>query len=96
MTEQLPTGGAIIGGVEIDATGRVVAYHVYESYIPGVPLLKGLTLTRVPASELLHAFTVSAAGQCRGVSAMTPSLLRANEFDQLNDAMLTKAKSPRC
>ena len=93
LTEILPTGGAVIGGVEIDEGGRVIGYKVYEHYIPGVPLLRGLQLTFVSADDLLHLFEVSAAGQTRGISQVSPSLLRANEFDQLSDALLMKSKT---
>ena len=94
LTDMLPAGGgAVIGGVQLDAGGRVIGYRVYESYIPGVPLLRGLQLTFVPAEDLLHYYEVSAAGQTRGISQTSPSLLRSNEFDQLSDAVLMKAKT---
>jgi lambda family phage portal protein len=88
-SRELAGGGAIVNGVELDATGRRVAFWIY----PASPLLNGvLSPVRIPASEILHVFRPLLPGQTRGVSGFAPVLLRAHELDQLCDALLVGAK----
>jgi lambda family phage portal protein len=90
-TVELANGGHIISGVEFDADGRRVAYHVFPSrptdqfgtYAPAV---------RIPADSMLHVMKPIAAGQVRGISWLAPVILPANELDQLLDAMLVGVK----
>lgn len=89
--EGLPNGGYIVNGVEFDADGMRIAYHIhpakptalYPTYSPPV---------RVPAADILHIFKPLAPGQVRGISWLAPILLQAGEFDQLCDALLVGAK----
>ena len=91
MTRELPGGAVIVQGVEFDAEGRRVAYHVlpsrphdqFATYAPPV---------RVPADQILHVMKPLAAGQVRGVSWLAPVILPASEFDQLCDALLLGVK----
>lgn len=91
LTRELGDGGVIVQGVEFDADGRRVAYHVlpsrphdqFATYAPPV---------RVEASEILHVMKPLAAGQVRGVSWLAPIILPASELDQLLDALLVGVK----
>ena len=67
LFRESPTGDMVIAGVEIDAAGRIVAYHVFLNYFPGAPFLRGLESSRVPAENVVHFFKVSAAGQVSGL-----------------------------
>lgn len=90
-TVELGDGRRIVAGVEFDAAGRRVAYHVspvrptdtYSNYAPPI---------RAPAEEILHLFRPIGAGQVRGISWLAPVLLRLGELDQLEDALLVGAK----
>jgi lambda family phage portal protein len=90
-TMELANGARIVAGVEFDATGRRVAYHVspvrptdtYSNYAQPV---------RVSADDMLHIFRPLGAGQVRGISWLAPVLLILGEFDQLSDAQLVGAK----
>ena len=91
LTRPLDGGGYIVSGIEFDAFGRRVAYHV----LPVKPsdLLTGyLPPVRFPAEEMLHIFESIASGQVRGISWLAPVILPASEFDQLCDALLTGTK----
>lgn len=90
-TVELANGGHILNGVEFDADGRRIAYHIFPSrptdqfgtYAPAI---------RVPADDILHVMKPIAAGQVRGISWLAPIILPANEFDQLLDALLVGVK----
>lgn len=89
MTRELGGGARIIQGVEFDAAGRRVAYHIFKE-CPGL----GMTLTpiRVPAEDVLHVFRPEFPGQVRGVSWFAPVLLRLREYDEAIDAQLVRQK----
>ena len=91
LTRDLEGGGRIVSGVEFDALGQRVAYHLWPQR-PGEAWPIALTPTRVPASEVLHVFRPLQPGQVRGLSWLAPTLLKINELDQLADAQLVKAK----
>ncbi|CAA2104956.1 hypothetical protein MBUL_02954 [Methylobacterium bullatum] len=90
-TVELGDGRRIIAGIEFDAHGRRVAYHVlqgrptdlFASYAPPV---------RVDAADIVHLFQPMGAGQVRGISWLAPILLRLSELDQLEDALLVGTK----
>lgn len=84
---------AVIMGVEYDSNFKRVAVHlksiksamsVYSSYNTG-------TRTRVPMEELYYDFDGELALQARGVSPMTPSLLRAMLLWDYEKAAATNA-----
>lgn len=91
MTRELQGGGYVVQGVEFDASGQRVAYHilparptnVFASYAPPV---------RVPADDILHVFKPLGAGQVRGVSWLAAIILQASDFDALMDALLMGQK----
>ena len=91
MTRELGNGGYIVQGVEFDANGIRVAYHI----LPARPTDQFASFTapiRVPADQILHVMKPLAAGQVRGVSWLAPIILPASEFDQLCDALLVGVK----
>jgi lambda family phage portal protein len=93
----MPNGGRAIQGVEFDARGRRVAYHLFESH-PGDQLWTGLRTSsrRVPASEVLHIFRPDRPGQVRGVPWLSPVILKLRDFDEYEDAQLLRQKIAAC
>jgi len=85
--------GRIVAGVEFDASGTRVAYHIFRDP-PGAPFpLSGASdRIRVPASDIVHLFNPTWPGQVRGVSSLATILLRLHELDQLEDAQLVRVK----
>ncbi|MBK8160864.1 MAG: phage portal protein [Rhodospirillaceae bacterium] len=84
-------GGRIINGIEFDAKGRRIAYWVFR-YPPGEPFPTSLDIDRIPADEIIHLFNPLFPGQVRGISALTPALLRLTELDQYQDAQIMRQK----
>ncbi|MGA2637437.1 phage portal protein [Methylocella sp.] len=90
---QQEDGGIAIAGVVLDPTGRPKAYDFYRNYIAGLPLLQNLERVRIPAEDVLHFFRVETAGQVRGLSHLSASLLRAKEHDGYCDAQLLRMRT---
>lgn len=90
LSRPLTNGGRIEQGVELDAEGEVVAYHVLAEP-PGTGFSRWET-RRVPASDMLHVFDPLFPGQLRGLSWLAPVLPRLNDRDQLSDALQVQAK----
>lgn len=85
---QLSDSRQIIAGIEFDAEGNRVAYHINRDRLAGF----GSDRIRIPAESILHVFCPNGPGQTRGVSWFAPVLLTLGEFDQLSDAQLVAAK----
>lgn len=84
-------GGHIMQGVEFDASGARVAYHVLD-HAPGLDLGIQRHRRRIDARDVLHVFRADWPGQVRGVSHLSASLLRMSDLDSWRDAMLTKLR----
>jgi lambda family phage portal protein len=91
--ERLANGGAIRQGIEFDAIGRRVAYHILRRH-PGDVTDPGLTseTARVPASEIVHVIDPVDAGQLRGISRFAPGIVKLFLLDQYDDAEIDRKK----
>lgn len=91
-SRELGDGRRILQGIELDADGTRVAYHVFRNR-PDVPTLGApLDLVRIPAEQMAHVFSPLAPGQLRGISWLAPVLLRLHELDLYEDAQLVRQK----
>lgn len=85
----LGNGREIVTGVELDAEGDAVAYWIHPGrhesgdWRPAV---------QVDAADVLHLFRPTSPTQLRGMPWFAPAIVAANEFDQLADALLVRAK----
>ncbi|EKS9915601.1 phage portal protein [Burkholderia multivorans] len=87
---ELVPGGEIINGVEFDADGRRVAYHLLRRH-PGEygrASIANMETVRVPADEIAHVFLALRPGQVRGVPELSTVLLRLKSLDNFDDAVL--------
>lgn len=95
-TELQPAGlgnNLVRDGIEYDALGRRVAYHLYRTH-PGAAYTSlsrvDTSITRVPAAEIIHLFRRDRPGQERGVSWFAPVILRLRELGIYEDALLKR------
>jgi lambda family phage portal protein len=84
-------GNAVMQGVEIDASGRAVAYHIRRQN-PGLPIVTNIETVRVPAEHVLHIFRRDTAGQLRGMPWLAPCLLSMRDLDEVTDAQIMRQK----
>jgi lambda family phage portal protein len=89
MNERSRNGsGQIVNGIEFDAAGRRVAYHLFRDHpgdlVPG--LLPRRERVRVEARFVDHVFEVLRPGQTRGVPFMAAAGLRLRDLDDYLEA----------
>jgi len=98
LNTQADNGNVIRAGIEFDAIGRRVAYHLYRSHLEDGTLspmsgLGGLQTVRVDAGEIIHLFRPLRPGQIRGEPWLARALVKLNELDQYDDAELVRKKT---
>jgi lambda family phage portal protein len=94
-TETAASGNPIRCGIEFDAIGRRVAYHVRRRH-PGDSTDRGEVIpetVRVPAEDVLHVYRPIDAGQIRGLPHIPPAMVRLFLLDQYDDAELDRKKT---
>lgn len=94
LSMELNNGNYIHMGVEFNAIGDRVAYHLWRSH-PGDAsrVSGGVGFTRVPASEMLQIFKPVRPGQVRGIPWLSSILVWLHELDQYEDAELVRKKT---
>ena len=90
-----PNGNRVISGIEFDAFGRRVAYHLYRIH-PGELMNFGSVFNvplRVPADEIIHVFRPKRPGQNRGEPWLTQALVKLHDLDKYDDAELVRKQT---
>jgi lambda family phage portal protein len=85
----------IIRGVEVDDTGRPVAYWIYPDH-PLQPYSYTREPERVPASEIMHLFRRERVGQTRGVSWFAPVVAAIRDLGTYLDNELQASAVASC
>lgn len=81
------TQATIIDGVEIDANGRPVAYHVET-----IDVGRTSRFDRIPAESMVHVFEPGRPGQYRGLPFVYPVLDDINDLEDLQVYEMQAAK----
>lgn len=87
--EDLGDGRRIIGGIEINAIGDILAYHMHR-YHPSEWVMSGsgrVETVRVPARDVMHVHEVLREGQMRGEPRAASVILPAHDLHQGEDAL---------
>ncbi|MGF7152624.1 phage portal protein [Novosphingobium gossypii] len=94
----LPNGNQVVGGVEIDTDGVVVAYHIRVQHPDSLTYRKSVKETdrieredRDGRPRVIHAFKRNRAQQRRGVSRLVASMRKIRMLDKYDDAELEGA-----
>lgn len=90
-------GGWLISGIEYNAIGQRVAYHLHNQH-PGdvANRSKPLESKRIPADQVLHIFERLRPGQSRGVPRMSSILLKMRDLDDYEEAELVRKGIESC
>lgn len=91
LHRELGDGRRIVAGVEFDANGQRVAYHILPDQ-PDLPFAHFSTPIRVSADDVLHIFEPQFPGQVRGVSWFAPALGTMHELASAEQAQLVRQK----
>ncbi|MDD9745520.1 MULTISPECIES: phage portal protein [Marinovum] len=92
LSRDLGNGSRIVAGVEFDSDDEVLAYHILPE-APGAPFATYQQAVRVPARDVIHIFDPLFPGQVRGLSWLTPVLLKMRDRDEASDALLMQLKT---
>lgn len=91
----LPNGNYVIMGIEKNARGKRIAYHLLDRHpgdtIFGISGLYGKRI-RVPASEIIHYFVKERSTQSIGVPWFAPAMFRLHLLDRYEIAEVTAAR----
>lgn len=87
------SGGKIVQGVEFNAEGARVAYHLWREHPQETMSGFGAAVRiRVPADEIIHVFEPLRPGQVRGYPGMASAVLRMLDMMEYEDAELVRKK----
>lgn len=89
-------GGYIKLGVEFDASGKRVAYWLYDEHPGEGTSTRNLISRRIPAEDVCHVFFVERPGQVRGVPWTVATMLKLRDLDQYEDAQIIRQKVAAC
>lgn len=86
----LDNGNRVVMGVELDAFGVPVAYHLFTSHPAdyGAPRVR----TRVPAREIIHGYLVWEADQVRGIPWLHSALIGLHHLSEYAISALLNAR----
>lgn len=86
----LPSGNKVRAGIEFSAIGKRVAYWFHPSRAGDLDDFDNARLVRVPAESVIHVFDPLRPGQLRGMPHLTQALIRLQELDKFDDAVLLR------
>lgn len=88
---QLADGARVVQGVEFDASGKRVAYHIFNQPA-GLEFTFQRQRQRIIAEDVIHVFRQDWPGQVRGISWFAPALVRIADLDGWRDAQLVRQR----
>lgn len=78
-------------GVEMNAWGRPLAYHVWSGH-PAEYSARGLERIPIPASQMIHFYSIERPGQTRGVPRFVSAMTMAKMLAGLEEAELVASR----
>ncbi|AHZ84651.1 hypothetical protein Bb109J_c1962 [Bdellovibrio bacteriovorus] len=87
----------ILGGIEFNKKGQRVAYYLFDEHPGGSVTGKAKGESkRIDAKDIIPVFRADRPGQIRGVPWLAPCILTLRDFDEYEDAELTRQKLAAC
>ena len=86
------SNGAVRQGVELEATGRAIAYYIHTTHPGdryGAPTQNA---ERIPANQIIHIYLPERAEQVRGYSWFHAILMRAHQLHGFNESAVIAAR----
>lgn len=80
----------LLQGIQFNGVGERAFYHITPTAAGSG--FASLNRIRVPAADVAHVFERLEAGQVRGVPELSAILVRLYELDEMQDAILSRAK----
>ncbi len=80
-------------GIEFNDQGKRSHYHLWKNHPSDNVLSQGNKRVRVKADDIVHVYRKLRAGQIRGVTELSPVLIRLYELDEMQDATLVRQKT---
>ena len=93
MQQSITPEGNTVDGMEFDAVGNVLAYQVLNFHPGSNFRVNTLEFQRVPASQMVHWFKPSRAGQHRGVPEVAPALKLFGQLRRYTEAVCAAAET---
>lgn len=91
------SGNEVVQGIEVDANGRKVAYHLTEHHPGDWTIYNDSYKTyRVPADQIIQIYDITRAGQLRGVPWLAAAIVKLRDLDEFEDAQLIRQKIAAC
>jgi len=87
LTRELGGGAFIAAGIEFNAAGERVAFWI-RPFLPTQQFETWAAPVRVDAADVLHLFRPEGIGQIRGLSWLTPIMLKLADLGLLSDSLL--------
>jgi lambda family phage portal protein len=81
---------AIVMGVEVNAWGAAIAYHVWPNH-PSELRRRGERM-RIPADQILHQFITRRAGQVRGAPWLAAAIVELMQLGEYTEAEVKAAR----
>lgn len=92
FNEVLPNGAEIRMGVEVDASGRVTAYHLWSKPQGGLTQGASRKRIRVPADQIIHLYEAERGNQSRGVTWMASVMVPTRMLEGYREAVLVNER----
>lgn len=96
LNQALTNGGKIVMGVEFDAAGQRVAYHVFPDH-PSDPVARNAARRiRIDARDVDHVYEILEPGQTRGMPWFYAGLPTAHDIEETKRAIRVKKRIEAC
>lgn len=86
----------VVMGVELDRTGKPVAYHLRSRHPGDAGAARTDNLEVVPASDIIHAYRADRPGQTRGYTWLSAAITRLRQLQEYEVAEVIAARVGAC